>query len=146
MPSTARHPTYFTVLAFALFSLGADPSTSGCKPLGTTSYQDTSSNPNAYKPWCHTDPPIFCAAFCSGFDQVTFSERCWDLGADVLELEFEKRVMNLYNERLELGEHLCTQADPLNFVTPCQVGVIPQEHPNQDHEVCEPVPPNCPMF
>jgi hypothetical protein len=33
-----------------------------------------------------------------------------------------------------------------NFVTPCQVFIIPQEHPNQSHESCEPVPPGCPMF
>lgn len=133
------------VAVFALCSLGANSSSSGCKPSGSTSNKSTQSNQNTPKPWCYNDPPIFCAAYCAGYDEVAFNERCWDIGADVLELLFEKKVMELYNERAALGEHLCTEYDPNNYVTPCLVDVIPQEHANQDHEVCEPVPAGCPM-
>ena len=132
------------VLVFALCSIGAK--SESCKPSGSQSNQLSPSNQNTPKPWCHNDPPIFCAAFCSGYDDVTFTNECSGIGADVLELQFEIKVMELYQERLDLGEHLCTQFDPSNFVTPCQVFIIPQEHPNQNHEFCEPVPPGCPMF
>jgi hypothetical protein len=64
---------------------------------------------------------------------------------DVQVVEFAERVDALYQDRVDLGEHLCTGYDPYNYVTPCQVFITPQEHPNQDHEVCEPVPPGCPM-
>lgn len=131
------------VAAFALCSLGAK--SEGCKPSGTSN-QSTPSKQNApQKPWCHTDPPIFCAAYCGGYDDVILNERCFDLGMDILVVEFADRVDALYQERLDLGEHLCTGYDPYNYVTPCQVFIIPVEHPNQDHEACEPVPPGCPM-
>jgi hypothetical protein len=132
------------VLVFALFSIGAK--SESCQPSGSQSNQTSQPNQNTVKPWCHNDPPIFCAAFCSGYDNVTFTKECSDIGADILELQFEIKVMELYQERVDLGEHLCTQLDPSNFVTPCQVFIIPQEHPNQSHESCEPVPPGCPMF
>jgi hypothetical protein len=53
--------------------------------------------------------------------------------------------MDLYAEKVAQGVHLCTQTDLTKFVTPCDVGVTPKEWPDQDHEVCEPVPPGCPM-
>src|SRR5215213_806210 len=57
------------VVVFALCSIGADSSSSGCKPSGSQSNQSTQSNQNtATKPWCHTDPPIFCAAYCADYD------------------------------------------------------------------------------
>jgi hypothetical protein len=131
------------VLVFALCSLGAK--SEGCKPSGSTSNKSTESNQNTQKPWCHTDPPIFCAAYCADYDYVLFNDRCYDLGADLVTADFMEYVDALYKERVELGEHLCTGYDPYNYVTPCQVGFIPQEWPNQDHETCEPVPPGCPM-
>ena len=136
---------WVVMLAFALCSIGAESSSSGCKPSGLQSNQDTQSNQSTLKPWCHTDPPIFCAAYCSGYDNVTFRDECRNIGADNLEIAFELKVMALFQENLDQGTHLCTQYDPSNFVTPCQVGIIPQEHPNQDREYCEPIPPGCPM-
>jgi len=135
-----------SVILFALYSVGAD--SSGCWPGSTgskKSEQDTQPKPNTTKPWCHNDPPIFCAAFCSGYDDVTFTDYCWDIGAHDLELIFEKKVMDLYKAKLAQGVHLCVQSDLSTFLTPCDVGVTPKEHPNQDHEVCEPVPADCPM-
>lgn len=145
MKRFAPRISWLIVLVFALCSIGANPSSQGCQPSGTLSNQGTQSNQDTSKPWCHTDPPIFCAAFCSGYDNVTFTKQCWDIGADVLELQFEQKVMDLYQEKLDVGTHLCVQADPFSFLTPCHVGIIPQEWPNQDHEVCQPVPPGCPM-
>ena len=133
------------VLVFALCSLGADSSSSGCKTKGTYSNKSTQSTPKPIKPWCHTDPPIFCVAYCGGYDSIMLNERCFDIGMDVQVIEFAEKVDALYQERLDLGEHLCTEYDPFNFVTPCQVFIIPKEWPNQDHEVCEPVPPGCPV-
>jgi hypothetical protein len=130
------------VLVFALCSIGAK--SEGCKPSGSTS-NTTQSNQSTPKPWCHTDPPIFCAAYCGDYDLVVFNDRCYDIGADIWVAEFENRVDALYQERADQGEHLCTGYDPYNYVTPCQVFITPQEWPNQDHEVCEPVPPGCPM-
>jgi hypothetical protein len=130
------------VVVFALCSIGAK--TEGCMPSGSTSNKTTQSNQNP-KPWCHSDPPIFCAAYCADYDSVLFNKQCYEIGADILTLEFMDRVDALYAERVELGEHLCTEYDPYNYVTPCQVFITPQEWPDQDHDVCEPVPPGCPM-
>ncbi|WP_441291863.1 hypothetical protein ACSRUE_16715 [Sorangium sp. KYC3313] len=123
------------VLVFALCSIGGKECTPGTG----------ASSQNSGLPFCHSDPPIFCAAYCSGYDSVTFRDECSDIGADTLEILFELKVMSLYQEQLNQDIHLCTQADPFTFLTPCQIGIIPQEWPNQDHEVCQPVPPGCPM-
>jgi hypothetical protein len=133
------------VVVFALCSLGANSSSSGCNPSSSTSNNSTQSNQNTSKPWCHSDPPIFCAAYCADHDLVLFNKQCFEIGADIRTLEFMDTVDALYAERVELGEHLCTGYDPYNYVTPCQVFITPQEWPNQDHDVCEPVPPGCPM-
>jgi hypothetical protein len=133
------------VVVFALCSLGADSSSSGCKPSGSTSNKSAKSNQNPSKPWCHNDPPIFCAAYCADYDLPLPNKACYEIGADLLAAEFMDMVDAFYQERVDLGEHLCTGYDPYNYVTPCQVGIIPQEHANQDHESCEPVPPGCPM-
>ena len=130
------------VLVFAIFSIGAK--SESCQPSGSQSNQSTNQNTST-KPWCHTDPPIFCAAYCGDYDVIVLNDRCFDLGMDVQVVEFAERVDALYQDRVDLGEHLCTGYDPYNYVTPCQVFITPQEHPNQDHEVCEPVPPGCPM-
>jgi len=136
---------WFIVLVFSLCSIGANTSSSGCKPSDTQFTRGTQADQNTSKPWCHTDPPIFCAAYCSDYDKVSFTKACWDIGADLLELQFELKVMDLYQEKVDQGTHLCVQADPFSFLTPCNVGIIPQEWPDQDHEVCQPVPPGCPM-
>lgn len=132
-----------SVMVFAFCSLGAD--SSGCWPGSVGSKQDATPKTNTTKPWCHNDPPIYCAAFCSGYDDVTFTDACWAIGAHDLELVFEMKVMELYKQKLDQGIHMCVQRDLSTFLTPCNVGVTPQEHPNQDHEVCEPVPAGCPM-
>jgi hypothetical protein len=131
------------VVVFALCSIGADSSSSGCK--SSSQSNKMLSTPKPTKPWCHNDPPIFCAAYCGDVDLVMFNERCYDVGRSILAVEFEARVKELYQERFDLGESLCTGYDPYNYVTPCQVFITPQEHPDQDHEFCEPVPAGCPM-
>ncbi|WP_437594795.1 hypothetical protein [Sorangium sp. So ce1000] len=124
------------VVAFALCSIGAKK----CTPSSGQSVQ------NSGLPFCYTDPPIFCAAYCSGVNQVTFTTACSDVGADKQEILFELKVMAGVRELEAEGTQVCPVADPSLFVTPCSVDIIPQEWPNQDHESCQPVPPGCPMF
>ncbi|WP_438018107.1 hypothetical protein WMF18_03060 [Sorangium sp. So ce315] len=124
------------VLVFALCSLGAKE----CTPGSSQFDQDSGL------PFCHTDPPVFCAAYCSGVRQVAFTSACSDVGADKLEILFELKVMEGVRQLEAQGTQVCPAADPTSFVTPCSVDIIPQEWPNQDHGSCQPVPPGCPMF
>ncbi|XXX78021.1 hypothetical protein WMF30_04515 [Sorangium sp. So ce134] len=124
------------VILFAFGSIGAKK----CTPGSGQAVQ------NSGLPFCHTDPPVFCAAYCSGVNQVAFTTACSDVGADKLEILFELKVMEGVRQLEAQGTQVCPAADPRLFVTPCSVDVIPQEWPNQDHEYCRPVPPGCPMF
>lgn len=132
-----------SVMALALCSLGAE--SSGCWPGSTGSKKNTQSDQDANEPWCHNDPPIFCAAFCAGVDKVQFTDACSELGAHTLEKQFEDKVEADFNALYDQGVQVCPQADLTKFVTPCDVGITPKEWPDQDHEVCKPVPPGCPM-
>jgi hypothetical protein len=123
----------FFVLVFALCSLGAKE---GCSaPAGLSSLVI----------YCHTDPPVGCAAYCSGVNEVTFTPACTHISAGPLELAFEDIVISGVQELEAQGTQACPKANLSAFATPCEVGIIPQEWPNQDHEVGTPVPPGCPL-
>jgi hypothetical protein len=123
----------FFVLLFAACSIGAKDCASAPTGLsGTTIY-------------CHTDPPVGCAAYCSAKDTVTFLPACLAVGANTRELEFELKVRQLANDAASQGVHFCPEEDLTKFLTPCALGIEPVEWPNQSHEVCTPVPPGCPL-
>lgn len=128
---------WFLVLVFALSSIGAK---TGCStPTGTQSNQDPP------KHTCLMDPPVGCAAYCQDVDVVAFTPPCTHISAGELELLFEVRVMTQVQELEAQGTQVCPQSNLSTFVTPCDVGITPQEWPAQDHEVCAPVPPGCPL-
>jgi hypothetical protein len=122
-------------VAFALCSIGAKDCAAPVAPSG--GYQ-----PNFY---CYTDPPVGCAAYCSGPDTVTFTPACSHISAGDLEIMFELKIEANVKELEANGVRACPEADPFSVTTPCQVGIIPQEWPNQDHAVCTPAPPGCPL-
>jgi hypothetical protein len=132
------------VLMFALCSLGAK--TEGCKPSGSQSNQSTQSNRDSSKPFCYMDPPVNCVAFCFDVDLLAFSPQCDGPAAGELELLFRETLISKAEQLEAEGVQVCTGPDPTRFLTPCQAGITPVEHPGQDHEFCQPVPPGCPVF
>jgi len=133
------------VAVFALCSLGSNSSSSGCKPSESQSNQSSQSNQDPSKPWCYMDPPVNCIAFCIGPDAIAFPH-CDDPASGVRADQFEEKVLNDAAEQLLQGVQVCPEANSKKWVTPCQVGITPVEHPNQDHEVCQTVPPGCPTL
>jgi hypothetical protein len=132
------------VVVFALCSLGSDTSSSGCMPSSSKSNQ-TQIDPS--KPFCLVDPPVNCVAFCFDVDSIAFTPQCDNIEASVRTALFKDKVLtDAANKLVYEGIHVCTKPDSKNWVTPCQVGITQQEHLNQDHEVCQPVPPGCPTF
>jgi hypothetical protein len=132
------------VVVFALCSLGSK-SSSGCNPFGSESNQSTQSNQDPSKPWCYMDPPVNCIAFCIGVNEIAFPN-CDDPASGPWAALFKEQVLNAAAEQLVLGVQVCPAANSKKWVTPCQVGITPVEHPNQDHEVCQTVPPGCPTL
>jgi hypothetical protein len=129
------------VLAFALCSLGANTSKSGCK-----SNQTTQTKQDSTKPLCFVDPPVNCVAFCIDVDSIAFSPQCENIEASVRTVLFRNKVLSDAEDLYEQGVQVCPEADPKHWVTPCDVGITQVEHPNQDHEVCQPVAAGCPTF
>ncbi|WP_437326164.1 hypothetical protein [Sorangium sp. So ce381] len=123
------------VLVFALCSIGAKKCTS----------QSGESLPPSDKPFCYTDPPIGCAAYCQDVGVVAFTPACSHISAGDRELLFEFTVINRATAEQLNGNQVCPQTDLSFFLTPCHLDIIPQEWPNQDHEYCQPVPPGCPL-
>jgi hypothetical protein len=113
----------------------------GAKDCGTAApaggYQ-----PNFY---CYTDPPVGCAAYCIATNTVAFTPACAHISGDVQALAFEQKVKELVAADLADGNEVCPEADRYKYFTPCDVGIIPAEWPNQDHNVCTPAPPGCPI-
>jgi hypothetical protein len=104
----------------------------------------TSAPPPPTKPFCLTDPPIGCAAFCSDVGVLAFTSHCSDVDADMRALNFRKAVVNYLNAKMAEGYDVCPAADVNNkFVPPCPLGFPPVEWPNQDHEVCQTPPLDC---
>jgi hypothetical protein len=135
---------WIVMLAFALCSIGADSSSSGCKPSDSQSNQGAQYNQN--KPWCYTDPPIGCAAFCSDVGVISFTLHCGDIDAGPRTKDFMDAVIQFVNAKIAEGYDVCPAQDVrTKFVTPCVVppGFPPVEWPNQDHEVCQTPPLDC---
>jgi hypothetical protein len=92
------------------------------------------------------DPPVNCVAFCIDVDLIAFSPQCNGPAAGELELLFRETVIGQAEALEAQGTQVCPKANPNSWLTPCQAGITPVEHPNQDHEVCQPVPAGCPVF
>ena len=125
-------------MAFFASSIGAKD----CAPVGGGG---SAPPPAPQKPFCLTDPPLGCAAFCGDVGLVSFTPQCSNIEASDLEIKFEITVMNSVKQAEAQGAQVCAQANATTFVTPCSIGIFPVEHPNQDHEVCTPPPLNCPL-
>ena len=95
------------------------------------------------KPFCLTDPPLGCAAFCSAVGMVSVTPQCHNIEASTREFDFETIVANKVIELEGQGIQVCPEATPTSVITPCAVGVFPVEHPNQDHEFCQTPPLDC---
>jgi hypothetical protein len=136
---------WVVMLAFALCSIGAESSSSssGCKPSGAQSSQGTQSNQGSTKPWCYMDPPVNCVAFCVAVNKIAFTPMCGNIEAGELTDLFMEEVINDAEDLEAQSIQVCPGPDSKHWVTPCGVGINPVEHPNQDHEVCQPVPPGC---
>lgn len=143
MQRFAPRISWLIVLVFALSSIGANPSSQGCQPSGTQSYQGTQSNPDSTLPLCYMDPPVGCVAFCIDVDLIAFTPMCENPASDKLTILFKDKVLSDAAELELQGVQVCPVADSKHWVTPCNVGITPQEWPNQDHESCQPVPPGC---
>ncbi|WP_437900606.1 hypothetical protein [Sorangium sp. So ce124] len=141
MRQFASHIPRFITLTFALCSIGAE--TSKCTPDSSQNSQETQPSQDFSKPFCHTDPPINCVVFCYATDQLMFTPACNGVGADELTLLFMEEILISAEDLAADGIQVCPAPDPNNWLTPCDIGIIPQEWPNQDHAACRPVPPGC---
>ncbi|AUX42416.1 uncharacterized protein SOCE26_038480 [Sorangium cellulosum] len=101
------------------------------------------SNQDYVKPFCYTDPPAKCVAFCIDVDSVAFTPMCDSVEAGELTNLFKEEVIIGAAELEAQGIQVCPAPDSKHWVTPCDVGIPPVEHPNQDHNYCQPPPPGC---
>jgi hypothetical protein len=101
--------------------------------------------PAPTKPFCLTDPPRGCRAACASLDKPDFTAACDDVAAGPLTAQFEQAMEDKVNKFVAAGGEPCNQADLDNgvSVTPCSIGIMPVEWPNQDHDVCTSPPPGC---
>lgn len=100
-------------------------------------------------PCCLTDPPAGCRAVCAAAGDVEMSAECNGIGAGPREAQFDALVQTYVLQLVMQGTQVCT-TDPMggvmgdlmvgDSVTPCNLGIPPIEWPNQDHEVCAPMP------
>jgi len=122
---------FFVVLLLGLCSIGADECASTpALPV----------DPNYY---CLTDPPVGCAAYCSAPDVVTFTPACSHISAGDREIAFEILVMAQVQDIEAQGVRACPQANALDVLTPCMMGLPPIEWPNQSE--CTSPPEGCPV-
>ncbi len=91
MKRFASHIPRCIALTLALCSIGAK--TSKCTPAGSQSNQGTQSSQDLAKPFCYTDPPVRCIAFCVGVDEYAFTPMCDELGAGELTDLFKEEVI-----------------------------------------------------
>lgn len=87
-------------------------------------------------PYCYTDPPVGCGAFCDADYQVSFSEACGNIEGGELTIQFEDLIQNLEAMATMEGKDVCTDANIGATISPCKVGIVPVERANQDHESC----------
>ena len=123
-------------MAFFISGIGAN----NC--VGTSNGTSNGTSPYG-KPFCFTDPPIGCAAYCKDVGTVAFTDRCSAVDAGDRELAFEVALMQQVDAAIAQGYEVCPKADNTSYVTPCALGIPPVEHPNQDHEVCQTPPLDC---
>jgi hypothetical protein len=129
------------IVPFAWLMIGAKD----CDPWAGWSNPPPTQTPSPSKPFCYTDPPLGCAAVCTGEDNVTFTPACSNVESGPLELDFQNLIMAKVNMYLMQDQHVCNPSTIGVTITPCQAGITPVEWPNQDHEVCTPAPPGCPL-
>ncbi|AUX32331.1 MULTISPECIES: hypothetical protein [Sorangium] len=141
MKRFVSHNPWRIMLMFALCSIGAK--SPKCTPSGSQPSQDAQLNQDSVKPFCYTDPPAKCVAFCIAVDQIAFTPMCEGPDADELTILFMEEAINGAEDLEAQGIQVCPAPDSKHWVTPCDVGIIPQEWPNQDHAVCQPAPPGC---
>lgn len=99
MKRSASHT--ILVLVFALCSIGAKKCTT----------QNGESLSSSDKPFCYTDPPIGCAAYCQDVGVVAFTPACSHISAGDRELLFEFTVINRATAEQLDGNEVCPQID-----------------------------------
>ncbi len=135
------------LVPFAWTMIGADK----CTGWGWTSGNGQPSpwDPPAM-PYCYTDPPQGCSAYCADVDDVELTSACSNVDAGPRTDDFEATIRAIVNMLTMAGTQICDGTNSGDGVTsgvrtnPCQVGIQPVEWPNQDHSVCMSPPPGCP--
>jgi hypothetical protein len=128
-------------MALFLSTIGAD----NCGVYWPSGNGGAAPPPAPTKPWCMTDPPRGCRATCAFLDKPDFTAACDDVSAGPLTEKFEADAMARVDAFIASGGEPCNQADLDSgaTVTPCQLGIMPVEWPDQDHDVCISPPPGC---
>jgi len=122
---------WLIVVLLGLSSIGADD----CFPAAASSVPIDPNN------FCYTDPPVGCAAYCRGPDDLAVTPACFHISGGPRELEFEQAVVAQILLLEAEGIRVCPQADLNTFVTPCDVGVPPIQWPDQSE--CLSPPAGC---
>ena len=77
---------------------------------------------------------------------IAYTPACFGPASDKLTKLFRAYVESYLDQQDAQGIEVCPVADQYKYVTPCDVGIIPVEWPaGQDHAVCTPAPPGCPI-
>jgi hypothetical protein len=129
------------IVPFAWMMIGAKD----CDPWADWEKPPPAPMPSSTKPFCYTDPPLGCAAICKDVDLMSWTGPCSNIEAGPQTDLFEKKIEAAVNMAADQGIQLCTASNIGSALTPCMAGITPVEWPNQDHEVCTPAPPGCPL-
>lgn len=121
------------VFLMALCSIGADQK----------SCAGSTVPPTELWRYCYTDPPVGCKAYCFAVHHVEVTPACFHPSAGPLTKEFEVKVNLALDVAEAEGVEVCPRADSSLVATPCDLGIFPQEWPDQDHDVCTPAPVGC---
>lgn len=119
----------------AVCSLGADQKSCSSAPGGLSKITI----------YCYTDPPVGCAAYCQAVHTIAFTYACEGPASGAQYEIFRNHVISYLDAQDAQGVEICPQEDLHKYVTPCDVGIPPVELANQDHSVCTPAPPGCPL-
>jgi hypothetical protein len=144
MTSTARSLRGLALALFAWSMIGAED----CALTQIGKSAPGKSNPGYQPPpplFCLMDPPVGCAAGCTGVDQMAFTSACSNVEAGPQEASFESLIIDKVNALLAQDQHVCNPSTIGVVITPCQAGITPVEWPDQDHGVCTTPPPGCPL-
>jgi hypothetical protein len=79
-----------------------------------------------------------CKAYCSGYHAISFTVAC--IGGGARTEQFQEAIEARLILAGEQGIEVCPEADPNTFLTPCKLGIFPEQ---VQETGCTPPQPGC---